>query len=120
MAEEAGDKTEAPTPRRRQEAREQGNVARSQDLTAAVLLIGTMMLLHYTGGSLVAALKTLMAETLSAASLGDVSLQSPVQMFIRISTAVAIAMAPLMGGVVLLAIAVNLAQVGFNVNTKKL
>ena len=35
MAEDDGDKTEAPTPRRRQEAREQGNIARSPDLTAA-------------------------------------------------------------------------------------
>ena len=32
MAEEMGDKAEAPTPRRRQEAREQGNIARSEVL----------------------------------------------------------------------------------------
>jgi flagellar biosynthetic protein FlhB len=120
MAEDAGDKTEAPTPRRRQEAREQGNIARSPDLTAAVLLIGTMMLLHYTGGPLVGALKALLTETLSPASLGDVTLPSPVQMFIRITLGVAVAMAPLMGGVMLLAVAVNIAQVGFQLNTKKL
>ena len=29
MAEDFGDKTEAPTPRRRQEAREEGNIARA-------------------------------------------------------------------------------------------
>jgi flagellar biosynthetic protein FlhB len=120
VAEDQGDKTEAPTPRRRQEAREQGNVARSQDLTAAVLLIGTMMLLHYTGGSLVGALKSLVKETLSEGSLGDVALRSPVQLFMKMSMVVAIAIAPLLGGVVLLAIAVNLAQVGFSLNTKKL
>src|ERR1700761_9354371 len=108
MAEDAGDKTEAPTPRRRQEAREQGNIARSPDLTAAVLLVGTMMLIHYTGGPLVGALKSLLAETL--ASLQDVPLASPAQTFMKLAIVVGLAMAPLMGGVMLLAIAVNLAQ----------
>src|SRR5437762_1916701 len=37
MAEETGDKTEAPTPKRRQQAAEQGQVARSPDLVAAAL-----------------------------------------------------------------------------------
>jgi flagellar biosynthesis protein FlhB len=37
------DKTEAPTPRRRQQTREKGQVARSQDLSAAVpLLVGLL------------------------------------------------------------------------------
>jgi flagellar biosynthetic protein FlhB len=120
MAEDSGDKTEAPTPRRRQEAREQGNIAQSRDLTAAVLLIGTMMLLQYTGGPLVGALKSLVAETLSAESLGDVTLPTPLALFMKFTTVAAFAIAPLMGGVLFLAVAVNLAQVGFNLNTKKL
>ncbi|HID23634.1 MAG TPA: hypothetical protein EYP14_14725, partial [Planctomycetaceae bacterium] len=33
-ADEFGERTEQPTPRRREEARERGNVARSADLTA--------------------------------------------------------------------------------------
>ena len=65
MAEENGDKTEAPTPRRRAEAREQGNIARSPDLVAAALLIGIMYTLSATGPGLIRALKALMAEVLS-------------------------------------------------------
>src|SRR6188768_1153794 len=72
MAEDTGDKTEAPTPRRRQEAREQGNIARSPDLTAAVLLIGMLMLLKSYGPGLMTAMKALLEEMLSAASLSDV------------------------------------------------
>src|ERR1700679_1084011 len=37
---EFGERTEQPTERRRTEAREQGNVARSRDLTAAGLMLG--------------------------------------------------------------------------------
>jgi flagellar biosynthetic protein FlhB len=48
-AEDAGDKTEQPTPRRRQEAREEGQVARSQDLTAAISLLGGLLVLRLVG-----------------------------------------------------------------------
>jgi flagellar biosynthesis protein FlhB len=120
MAEQMGDKTEAATPRRRQEAREQGNIARSQDLTASVLLIGTMMLLHYTGGALVGTLKSVLTETLSPGSLGNLTLVSPLETIIKVSLVVALALAPLFGGVLLLAVVVNVAQVGFNLNTSRL
>ncbi len=38
MADDLGEKTEEATPKRRQEAREEGNISRSQDLSAALLL----------------------------------------------------------------------------------
>src|SRR5437762_12954401 len=71
MSEEFGEKTEAPTPRRRQEAREQGQIARSQDLSSAALLVGAMVLLKAFGDDVVAALRGLVAEGLSGRSLGD-------------------------------------------------
>ena len=48
MAEDLGDRTEAATPRRRQDAREQGDIARSADLTAALILAGALCLLLWT------------------------------------------------------------------------
>src|SRR6478752_353287 len=71
MPEDLGDKTEAPTPRRRQEAREQGNVARSQDLTSATLLLGMLILLNWYGQGVVQALKTIMGRMLGPAALSD-------------------------------------------------
>ncbi len=62
MAGYADDKTEAPTPRRRMETREKGQVARSQDLTAAVLLLSGFLALSLLGpgiwSSLLAITKT--------------------------------------------------------------
>ena len=46
---DAGDKTERPTPRRREEAREEGQIARSQDLTAAVSLLAGILLIKFLG-----------------------------------------------------------------------
>lgn len=44
---DASERTEAPTPRRRQEAREKGQVARSTDLTAAVVLLAGLTVLNF-------------------------------------------------------------------------
>ena len=71
MADDAGDKTEAPTPRRRQEARDQGNIARSPDLAAAAVIISSMIFLKFYGEGLVDALKSFMQSMLSSDSFGD-------------------------------------------------
>ncbi|MDO4587206.1 MAG: EscU/YscU/HrcU family type III secretion system export apparatus switch protein [Planctomycetia bacterium] len=46
------DKTEKPTPRRRQQAREKGQVAKSPDLTSAILLFVSLLLLMSVGKNL--------------------------------------------------------------------
>jgi len=45
MADTAQERTEPATPRRREETRKQGQVARSNDLTAAVALLGALVVL---------------------------------------------------------------------------
>ena len=120
MSEDFGDKTEAPTPRRRQEAREQGNIARSPDLSAAVLIIGIMMMLSWYGPKLVTALKTLVEQMLGQQSLNDFTTASIPSTLTGAAQLVAIAMAPIMLGVLLVAVTVNLAQVGLNFNTQRL
>ncbi len=49
MADEGGDKTHDATPRRREQAREQGQVAKSQDLAAALILLSAVILLMTLG-----------------------------------------------------------------------
>src|SRR3954470_12953129 len=120
MAEDQGDKTEAPTPRRRQEAREQGQVARSPDLTAAVLIISIMLLLKWSGAGVVGALKTLVAQMLSSATLGDFSTRGIGNTMLAALQVVAVAMAPLLLGVVIVAVLANVLQVGLVFSGKRL
>jgi len=49
MAEDGGEKSHDPTPRRREQAREKGQVARSQDLAAALILFFAIVLLMTLG-----------------------------------------------------------------------
>jgi len=53
---EAGDKTEQPTARRREEAREEGQIARSADLTAALALLAGLLLIKTFGRDMVGTL----------------------------------------------------------------
>ncbi len=65
MAAQREDRTEAPTPRRRNEARSKGQVARSHDLTAAVVLTVGFVVLKFMGPQLWQALFAIMSISLS-------------------------------------------------------
>jgi flagellar biosynthetic protein FlhB len=120
MAEDLGDKTEAPTPRRRAEAREEGNIARSADLTAATLLLGAMILLSQYGGGLVKALRVLVGEMLSPRSLGNFDVHGVGGRLVWAAALVARAIAPVLVGIVVIAVLVNLLQVGLFFSPKRL
>jgi flagellar biosynthetic protein FlhB len=67
---EFGEKTELPTERRRTQARERGNVARSVDLTAAGLLLGAAAVFYVLAVPLCRTLAELTAGSLRAAGPG--------------------------------------------------
>ncbi len=69
-ADEAGDRTEQPTARRREEAREEGRIARSTDLTAAVALLASLLLLKAFGPRM---LDTMLGMTRSLGDAPDVT-----------------------------------------------
>ena len=53
MADDAGEKSEDPTPHRREQAREKGQIAKSQDLISAGMLMIMLMTLMYLGNDLI-------------------------------------------------------------------
>lgn len=62
MSESADDKTEEPTAQKLKKARDDGQVARSTELPAAVIVIGSFVVLMLTGGWLVNRLATVFAQ----------------------------------------------------------
>lgn len=118
MADETGDKTEAPTPRRRQKAEEQGQIARSQDLVAAALIVGSMVLLNHFGHGVLGAIKQFLIECLD--SLTQVAERSPVEQFGRGISLTSRALIPLLAGLVLIAVIGNVAQIGLRLNPQRL
>src|SRR3954453_18255829 len=103
MAEDSGEKTEAPTAKRRQQAAEQGQVARSPDLVAAALVVGSMLLLKSYGVDLVKALRALLTQMLSGPSISGFSGAGATRGLMRAVGAIGKALLPLLAGIVLIA-----------------
>jgi len=112
MADDAGDKTEAPTPRRLTDAREEGRVARSTDLNAAIGLLAGLMLLHGFGSRVTAAWLTLLRDGLSARDPAAVSRIDLLTIVSRIGTTVLFAIGPILAGLLLASLLSNLLQIG--------
>jgi len=118
MADEFGEKTEPPTPRRRSEARGQGQVAKSQDLNAAVLLLVSLIALALFGPKLWQTLVQVVRRGLGSdgsPSL-DAALVAGAESFVESAKAVA----PIFLLIVLAAFVVLYAQVGWLITFKPL
>ncbi|MEI2702428.1 MAG: flagellar biosynthesis protein FlhB [Baekduia sp.] len=117
----AGEKTEKATPKRREEARQKGTVARSQDLNGAVVLLAGLIVLGMTGPMIAERLASGMRTSLSAGATADVVQQHTVFNLVgSVMGPAMIAMLPLIGACALAAILVNLGQVGVKPATQAL
>ncbi len=64
MAETSGDKTHQATPYRRRKAREEGQVAKSQDLASAIVLLGAIVSIMWLGQGMARTVATLFERQL--------------------------------------------------------
>lgn len=71
MADDLGDRTEEATPKRRIEAREEGNVAKSHDLSGALMLLIITLALWGAVMSMLGQGKSLLEQALSGDMLGN-------------------------------------------------
>ncbi|MFG0314279.1 MAG: EscU/YscU/HrcU family type III secretion system export apparatus switch protein, partial [Phycisphaerales bacterium] len=71
MAEDLGEKTEQPTGRRLSQARSKGQVPKSQDLSAAIMLIAAVVIFIAFGGNMVTTFGVMMQRLLEDETLGN-------------------------------------------------
>jgi flagellar biosynthetic protein FlhB len=113
MAEYDGDKTQEATPHRRQQAREQGHVAKSQDLASAAVLVLALAALWMMGGSLVDYLGRYSRQQLGGAAWLATDTQSAVYHWNETAWGLARFLLPIFGLIMLAGVAANFFQVGF-------
>jgi len=73
-----GDKTETPTPKRRREARDKGQVAKSQELTTAFLLLTAALVVSQGAASLVTEVGTVFTQATRVAGSSYLGLDGTV------------------------------------------
>ena len=113
MPDQDGDKTQDATPHRRQKAREEGQVAKSQDLGSAVLLLAGMLAWMISGGALVEFIGEYSQTQLGSEAWLSADKQFAVTVWNRTVTQLARYVLPIFAVMFLVAILVNVAQVGF-------
>lgn len=113
MSEQTGEKSQDPTPHRRQQAREEGQVFKSQDLASAALLILGAMTLLLTGGRLVDFFQSLAVRELGANVRLVMDTAEVTAEWWAVIGQLARAVLPIIIVLLVGAVAVDLAQVGF-------
>ena len=108
-----GDRTEAPTARRRQEAREKGQVARSMDLNASLFLLAAFLALSWLGRDLVMGLGTLERGIFARLGTVDFSVEGVTSLTAELAFSTGRILAPLFAVLLIAGLATNLLQVGF-------
>lgn len=114
------ERTEPATPRRREEARERGHVARSQDLSSAVILLAAVVGLFLFGETFVGGLADGTRGVLGNLAGVDGARDNLLLHYGATLGAAARGTLPLLVLVVAAALAVNLVQVGFLFNAEGL
>ena len=109
----AGDKTEKATPKRREESRKKGQVARSMDLNGAVVLLAALMALSAFAPNLVEVLQTAMRDAFLLISTPEVvGHRGLAAITVAQAKSVGLATAPVVVVCMVAGVLVNVAQVG--------
>ncbi len=107
------ERTEPATPRRRLEARERGHVARSADLASAVVLLGAVLALEFTGRPYVSGLLSAVSGVLGRLAEFDGERQNLALHFGGAVSAAFLGLLPFAAIVAAAAAGISLLQVGF-------
>lgn len=116
----AGEKTEKATPKKRQDERKKGKVAKSQDVNTAILLLLALMVLAIFGSSMKDRMASLFSHTFTEYIHWDLTEQTAQQIMIEALIEFAKILAPVMVIAIIAGFAANLLQIGFLFTTEPL
>jgi flagellar biosynthetic protein FlhB len=108
------ERTEAPTQKRLEEARKKGQIPRSQELTAAAVVLMAGGALHFVGRGLGSGLSNLMRDGLSISRDQALDTSSAISMFAGSALQALVACAPVLGFTLVAALLAPLSIGGWN------
>lgn len=122
MAEEVDQesKTEDPSPRRREEARRQGQVPFSAELVGSLVLLAGVIGLTNVGPAVWATMTNVFKHEIPRAFHPEFDTAAAAELIARTAFQVLAAMLPFFGILLAVGVAASVAQVGFQINTEKL
>jgi flagellar biosynthetic protein FlhB len=114
MAEENfGEKTEQPTPKKRKELRDKGEVAKSRELPSVAVLLSALIALSFFGSYTYSHIQVIMKGAFSLPTMNDLSIPEFLIFSQEVITDFILALCPLLAAIFITAILSNIMQVGF-------
>jgi flagellar biosynthetic protein FlhB len=120
MADDAANRTEEPTPKRREEARADGRIPQSVEITAATVLLAALLSTWHSGGDAVGALRESMRRTLVSVSKLDLTPAQLGDILHGMLHDVTTVVAPILLATGIAGVIATVAQIGFQVQGKRL
>ncbi|VBB08079.1 type iii secretion system substrate exporter [Lucifera butyrica] len=115
-----GEKTEEPTSKRKNEAREKGQVAKSSEINATFIILTAFLVLKIAGGYIYENLTAYMGYMFSQLAVHDFSNEGLQTLFLQFALVFVKAVFPVMITILVIAVAINVLQVGFVFSTEGL
>lgn len=112
-------KTEDASPRRREEARKQGQIPFSSELVGAAVLLAAIIGLMYFGGDIGHTMLAIFRTDLRQVVQPDMVPQAAQELFVRALVRALAAMAPFFGVLLVAGVAASVAQVGIQFSPEK-
>lgn len=116
----AGERTEPATPRRREEARKKGQVARSGEIGLAVTLLAAFAAIRFTIGSGGQRLLVYTESVLSGLGSGELTLPIVTELIYGAATVALLVLGPVLAAVVVSGFVADAAQVGLRLTPEAL
>lgn len=116
----AGEKTEKATPKKRQESRNKGQVAKSNEVPTAIIMIGVFLLLFFIGSWITQNLLNIFQHSLTEYIKWDITESNVSSMFREVTFEAAKSTFPLMIIALVAGVFGNYLQIGFLFSTDPL
>jgi flagellar biosynthesis protein FlhB len=120
MAEDAANRTEEPTPKRREEARADGRIPQSVEITSATVLLAALLATWRSGDAAIGALRESMRRSLLAVSAYDLTPAALGDVLHGMLQDILAVVSPILIATAIAGIVATVAQVGFQVHGKRL
>ena len=114
----AGEKTEKATPKKKQDSRKKGQVAKSQDVNASINLLTVFLLLLFIGPFMLEKISSLLIEFFQNSMLVQVTEESTSLLLIEVLKEMGLILAPILAAALIAGVAANYMQIGFMFSTE--
>ena len=120
FAESSGEKTEKATPRRLEKAREEGQVAKSTEITTTFMLIVMFAAIKFLGPMMLEHITNIFFGVSHMFDMQEMTIRNAMAIYDFLAKEMIWILGPLMAASVFVALITNILQVGFKVTAKPL